>query len=184
MAQAAPLQFTMSLPGMQDYAVALSRFSDAISDFTPFWDDYLRDSWYRAIDTHYTTQGSSTGEPWPELSERYGMWKQKHWPGVPIGVRSGATRESLTFADDGDAIWESTPTSLTVGTRVPYALFLQLGTKGRGKASGMRKVKGYDYGTGGGMPARPPLRVTQDFIIQAAKLLQEFGVKAAKDAGL
>ena len=160
----APLQLTVSLPGQKEVSVALSRFNEKISDWTHYWNDWLKPAWFRHITTQYETQGASTGNQWPALTPRYAAWKNKHWPGLPTGVLSGATRESLTFPDDPLGIWEATPTSLTVGTRVPYAIYLQTGTP---------KMK-----------ARPPLRVTQDFVVLMARLLQQFGVKEAKAAGL
>jgi hypothetical protein len=82
MAQEAPFRYTVSMPGQETYARALQRFAADISDWTPFWSDYFRDAWYRHVDTHYTTQGRSTGEEWAPLSEAYGAWKHKHWPGI------------------------------------------------------------------------------------------------------
>jgi len=164
MATLPPFVLTISVDGQEALSIGLSRFADAIKDFKPFWDEYFKSAWYRTVDTHYVTQGRSTGEAWAPLSERYGVWKQKHWPGLPVGVLSGATRESLTFANDANAVWEPTDTSLEVGTRVPHATYLQRGT--------------------GRMPARPPLRVGQEFLLQVGKLLQEFGVKTAREQGL
>lgn len=164
MAQSSPLVFSVQLPGQERVRVALSRFAENLNDFTDFWELYFRPAWYRSVVNHYESQGSTSGEPWPPLSETYGLWKQKHWPGLPIGVLSGATRESLTFQDDTHAIWEARPTALTVGTRVPYAMYLQLGTRR--------------------MPKRPPLRMSDEFAMLVGRLLQEFGHKAAKDAGV
>lgn len=159
----APLQITVSLPGQEPVRVALSRFNENIADWTNYWNGYFKPAWYRHVTAHYETQGASTGSRWQMLSPRYDAWKQKHWPGLPIGVLTGATRESLTFPDDVNAVWKATPTALEVGTSVPHASFLQTGTKK--------------------MPARPPLRVTSDFVVLMGRLLQEFGVKEARRAG-
>ncbi len=173
--------FSIDLPGQERVTRALSRFGDQISNWQPFWEEWFKPAWYRTITLHYETQGASTGGAWPPLSEAYGIWKQKHWPGLPLGVLSGATRESLTFPDDPHAIWEATPTSLTVGTRVPYALFLQMGTGRRGSATVARRSKSYTHGAGGGMPARPPLRVNDEFMNLMGSLMQEFAVKTLRD---
>lgn len=178
--QDVPFRFSIEMPGQPEFSRALQRFADQISDWQVFWSDYFRDAWYRHVDTHYATQGRSTGEGWPALSEAYGAWKQKHWPGMPIGVLSGATRESLTFKDDRNAVWEGTATSLTVGTRVPWAIYQQLGTQRSGKASGLRAVRGYSYGAGRGMPARPPLRINSEFALLMGQLMQEYAVKSLR----
>jgi phage gpG-like protein len=179
-----PLKFSVAMPGEQILEVALQRFSKDIDDFTPFWEDYFLPAWYRSVDTNFTTRGASTGAAWPALSAAYDQWKQKHWPGLPPNVLSGALRESLTVKGDVNSILEISNTSLKVGTVVPYAMFVQMGTGRRGAAAGRRKYKGYTHGMGGGMPARPVLRVQQEFVLMVAKLLQEFGVKTARAAGL
>lgn len=180
-AQNAPFVFSLSLPGQEPLVAALQRFASEIPDWREFWADWFRDAWYRAIDTNYVTQGRSSGEGWPPLSESYGAWKQKHWPGIPIGVRSGALRESLTFPNDSNAVWRAEATTLEVGTAVPYGLFMQLGTQRSGRAAGLRPHKTYTYGSGGGMPPRPPLRVGADFLLLMGQLLQEYSVKKLRD---
>lgn len=181
--QSVPFKFTLAMPGQVPMSMALQRFADEIADWSLFWSDYFRDAWYRHVQVHYETQGRSTGEGWPALSEAYGAWKQKHWPGLPIGVLSGATRESLTFPDDSNAVWDPAPTALTVGTKVPYALFLQLGTQGAGKAAGLRQYRTYRYGAGGGMPPRPPLRINTEFALTMGRLMQEYAVKKLRGTG-
>lgn len=176
MAQEAPFIFTLAMPGQAPLVRGLQRFASEVENWRPFWSDYFRDAWYRHVQVHYETQGRSTGEQWPPLSEAYGAWKQKHWPGIPIGVLSGATRESLTFQDDRYAVWNESDDALTVGTTVPYAMFLQLGTQGSGRSAGLRPFKGYSYGSGGGMPPRPPLRVNNEFALLTGRLLQEYAV--------
>lgn len=152
------------MPGLPATAFALQRFGEDLSDFTEFWQEYFLPNWYRTSTTHFETQGASSGAQWPPLSAAYADWKQKHWPGLPILVLSGALRDSLTQQNDSNAVADMTPTQLSMGTRVTYARFHQTGTK---------------Y-----MPARPPLRVSREFFMLTAKLMHEFAVKKAKDSGL
>jgi len=177
MAQKVAFQYSVALPGQAEYIRAISRFADEIEDWKPFWDDWFRDAWVRHVQVHYETQGRSTGDTWKPLSEAYGTWKQKHWPGLPVGVLSGALRESLTFPDDTNAIWESKKDSLEVGTAVPYAMYQQLGTARSGAASGLKEYRGYRYGAGFGTPARPPLRINNEFSMLMGRMLQEYAVK-------
>ena len=159
-----PFVFRVQMPGQAAYARAIQRFADQIEDWQPFWETYFKPAWYRHITAHYETQGRATGTQWAPLSVRYAMWKQKHWPGLPVGVLSGATRESLTFADDPNAIWEAGQRTLTVGSRVPHATRLQRGTKR--------------------MPARPPLRINDQFVDLMAKLMQEYAVHEIRRVGI
>lgn len=154
----------IEIPGQAPLIRGLSRFAEGINDFSPYWQDYLLPAWYRSVGSHYETQGATTGERWAPLTARYAAWKQKHWPGMPIGVLTGDTKASVTNQSDANAVVTISPKQLTVGTRVPYAMYLQRGTKR--------------------MVARPPLRASDMFATQAARLLQEFGVKAAKTAGV
>lgn len=164
MAQDAPIVFTMTMPGQPALRLALQRFAEGISDWSVYWQDYFLPNWYRSIDTNFTTQGATSGDRWAPLSMKYDAWKQKHWPGLPTNVLSGALRESLTFPEDANAVLKISPTSLTVGTSVSYGMYVQMGTRR--------------------MPKRPVLRINEGFALQAMKLLQEFGVKTAQNSGL
>lgn len=164
MAQPTPIVFTMTMPGEAPVRLALQRFTEGISDWTLYWQDYFLPAWYRSMGAQFETQGASSGDSWPALNAKYAAWKQRHWPGLPTNVLSGALRESLTFPDDPNAVMDITPTSLRVGTSVSYGTYVQMGT---------RRI-----------PRRPVLRLSESFAILAARLLQEFGVKTAKEAGL
>ena len=52
----------------------------------------------------FKTQGVATASGrWPALSEKYKAWKEKHYPGRSIMVRTGALRDSLTGGPGGIA---------------------------------------------------------------------------------
>jgi hypothetical protein len=159
MANAFPIKLTIALPGQPALSVALSRYSDFMTNFTVFWTDYFVPLWYAHMVFQYTSQGADTGPAWPALTARYAAWKMKHFPGQPIGVLTGATRESLTHPTAAHSILTITKDAFIAGTDLPYPIFLQLGT------SRMR--------------ARPPMRVTPDFMTQVGKALQEFAHDAA-----
>lgn len=67
-------------------------------------------------------------ERWKPLSPRYKEWKEKHYPGQPILVRSGAMRDSLTNPHADGAIYEVYPQQMTLGTEIPYAIYHQTGS--------------------------------------------------------
>ena len=145
------LKFSIAAPGFGKMAIGLQRFEAEVKDFRPFWNDYFGPRWRQLIDNTYTLGGPG----WMPLSPRYRHWKEKKWPGLPVGVLSGALRESLTYPEDQYAIWRSGPMSLVVGTSVPHAMYQQMGTKK--------------------MPARSPIRLTPLFMTDVGRLLQQFG---------
>ena len=156
------LRFTVSLPGQQPLSVRLQRLATDVSDWRAFWASYFAPIWYRQVEIQYTIRKTATGQPWPALSPAYAAWKQRHWPGLPPGVLSGALRESLTVPGSSDAVWVATPKTLTVGSTVPYGIYQQRGTRR--------------------MPARPPLRVTRTFILEVGRLLQAYAHDTVKKA--
>lgn len=182
----APLLWSIEFLGEPAVAVALQRFQHEIEDWRPFWDDYFAPAWFRHMTNQFETEGRATGEAWAPLSANYERWKRKHYPGRKILERTGRLRAALTDRRAEGAIFDSNKDQLTIGVHTPYAIFHQLGTGPRGRSSGRKPVKGYEYGTrGGGMPARPPLRMGGDtFRLLVGKLLQQFGHDVAKKSGL
>src|ERR1700681_2917332 len=150
-----PIKFSITVPGQEPFVFALQRFSETIADFTPFWSEYFAPTWFSYVAAVYASGGAESGAAWDALTARYAAWKEKHWPGQPIGVRTGATRSSLTMPEDEHAVLTISRDAFAVGTNLPYPIYLQLGT--------------------GRMPARPPLRLTDQFVSQdVARLLQKF----------
>ena len=99
---------------------------------------------------------------WAPLSVSYAKWKEAHYPGKPLLVRTGALKAALTGPGAG-ARRDISGDSLTFGTTgIPYASFHQTGT--------------------GKMPARPEFDFGPDFdaAMQAAT---EAGVREAVRAG-
>lgn len=90
---------------------------------------------------------------WAPLSVSYAKWKEAHYPGQPLLVRTGALRAALTSSSAPGARREVSGNSLTFGTSgVPYASVHQTGS--------------------GRMPARPPFDFGPDMeaaMLSAAK---------------
>lgn len=61
----------------EDMTVPLDRFADHL---------------LRQIGEQFTTEGVAGGTPWQKLSLAYERWKEEHYPGRPILVRTGAMR--------------------------------------------------------------------------------------------
>jgi phage gpG-like protein len=94
---------------------------------------------------NFILKGSGQYAP---LSKRYAKSKSRIKPNAPILVFSGRLGNSIV-GQTSDSILKITPDSLTLGTRVPYARFLDEGTKK--------------------MPARKPLFLTEKMVEQIFK---------------
>jgi phage gpG-like protein len=155
------LQLTFALPGVDALAVGVfsaTGFQRDVSDFTRFWDGPFKTYWYATRKLDYASAGTTTGAGWAPLSPAYRAWKNRHYPSAPLLVQRGTLRASLTSPTEPGSVWEPAPTGLRVGTRVPYGMYHQMGTRR--------------------MPARPPLRLNGDDGQRIGKLLQEFVVTA------
>ena len=150
---ASGLELTVSLPGLKPLSVALSRVREDIADWTSFWIERFVPGFYRQNLENFVSEGGSSGESWMALSPRYAAWKAAHYPGRGILVRSGALKASLLSPSADGAVFEPGPTSLTVGTNVPYGIYHQKGTWK--------------------MPQRPPLRLTPAFMAVVGQSLQK-----------
>lgn len=147
------LDFTVALPGLPALTVGLSRLRTDIADWTPFWRDVFAPTFYRWVQQDFVLEGGGSGSSWAPLSPAYAAWKQQHYPGKGILVRSGALKASLSGPDADQAIFRPTPTSLEIGSTVPYGIYHQLG---------------------GRLPQRPPLRVNEAFMRTMGKSLQVY----------
>lgn len=95
-------------------------------DLRPVWQLILAD--FKVLEGQQFATEGGLGRPWPPLSPQYAAWKAKHYPGMPILVRTGRLRESL-IGRTRDTIEEMTRDTLRMGTAVPYAIYHQAGTK-------------------------------------------------------
>lgn len=92
-------------------------------DFRPAFEEMAEDFW-----EHEREVFDSEGPGWRPLSDSYEKWKQKHYPGQPILVRTGALRASLTGGFAEDSVFDVRPKSMEIGTSSPYAIFHQTGS--------------------------------------------------------
>lgn len=105
--------------------IVLGRWEQNIDDAGPAFEamaNHQKTIWIKQFDQ----EGAYTNATWQALSEPYGTWKQKHYPGKKILQLTGRLMESMTNRPFGvDVITKS---SMTIGTDVPYAQYHQLGT--------------------------------------------------------
>lgn len=157
---AGALDLRVSLPGLPALTVSLSRLRTDIADWTPFWRDEFAPFFYRWVQQDFILEGGGSGASWQELSPAYAAWKQKHYPGRGLLVRSGALKASLIGPDTQQSAFRPMSTSLEIGSTVPYGLYHQA------PRSGSR------------LPQRPPLRVNDAFMRVIGKSLQVYVQKA------
>lgn len=145
---------TFAMPGIANLQIGLSRLRTDIADWRPFWEAKFAPFFYRQNLENFVLEGAATGGRWAPLSTAYAQWKARHFPNAGILVRSGALKASLLSQAAPGAIFRSMPQALEVGTSTPYGVFHQSGTRR--------------------MPARPPLRVDEPFMVVVAKQLQRY----------
>lgn len=102
------------------------RFLEGVSDFTPAFEEIAEDFLAVEVEQFASEGGYGLAGRWSGLSPTYEQWKSKHFPGAKILERTGALRDSLT-GQTGASIREISPTTLTLGTKVPYAIYHQQG---------------------------------------------------------
>ena len=140
----AAIRFQLALPGLPALTVGLSQLKTDIGDWTKFWMQRFAPLFYVHVQQDFVLEGGGSGASWAPLSPAYAQWKASRFPGRGILVRSGALKASLSGPEAPRSVFRPGPTSLDIGTRVPYALHHQVGSSR--------------------MPQRPPLRVSPAFM--------------------
>ena len=112
--------------------VQLSRaFETGIEGFLdlrkPF--NTMADEFFESMAGVFSAEGAfEERSRWQKLSPAYARWKARHFPGRKILERTGRMKTSLTTRGGPDNVLEITPRSLSIGTRVSYAMHHQKGT--------------------------------------------------------
>jgi len=105
------------------FEFAMSRYADFTEPFGLMADDF-----FQTMTSVFEAEGAFEGRPkWQDLSPAYALWKTRHFPGRKILELTGRLRGSLTNRGGPDNVLQITPTELSVGTVVPYAIRHQLG---------------------------------------------------------
>lgn len=97
-------------PPLKSYQFRLSRFTNGISDWRGCW-PAIGELFKRQMVEQFVSEGKATGSRWASLSPAYKAWKDAHYPGRPIGVRTGKLEMAMTggggWAEhhDKDSAW-------------------------------------------------------------------------------
>jgi hypothetical protein len=90
------VQFNFAVdPPLKEFNFAVNRFAMGISDYTSLF-GALSLTFQMEMREQFASEGGASGERWAQLSPAYKAWKEEKYPGQPIGVLSGALRESMT----------------------------------------------------------------------------------------
>lgn len=73
-------------------------------------------------------QPRQSGLRWVPLSPDYATWKEKHFPGQPLLVRTGALKRSMTEKGATGNLTLIGTTSAVFGSTIPYGVFHDEGT--------------------------------------------------------
>lgn len=113
--------------GPMRFPSVLIKFGRRIADWREFWVTVFIPRYLEKVQQNFQTQGELSGRRagWPDLSPRYAAWKSRHFPGRLILERTRRLRTSLGLSGVGgsDSVLQVRPTSLRLGTRVPYARY-------------------------------------------------------------
>ena len=120
--------FTLQIvvDGVTQVLTAFSRFAEYADDMSSPYASIADDFQQVYMQDVFGSEGATNGESWAPLSPGYEAQKNRAFPGMPILVRTGNLADSLMGG--AGAVREITPTSLIVGTSIPYAAFHQHGT--------------------------------------------------------
>jgi phage gpG-like protein len=119
-------QLTFTVAGEEQINRSIGRFLEGVSDFTPAFEEIAEDFLQVEAEQFASEGGYGLAGRWLGLSPTYAQWKAKNFPGAKILERTGALRDSLT-STGGPNVREITPTTLSLGTKVPYAIYHQQG---------------------------------------------------------
>jgi phage gpG-like protein len=155
------IHFEISVDGEVQLSRALSRFGDRLFHMRPFFAT-AAEQVQKSVAAQFDAQGGRTGG-WRPLSPRYAAYKLAQVGSKPILEYSGRMRRSLT-GQGGDSIRELDDNHLRWGTRTPYAIYHQRGTRR--------------------MPQRRIIDLTEDDRRGLMKSLQQFLMQAWEGQGL
>ena len=122
------LEFRLSVPNAKDIAFRIERFGVQLTDWRAAWPSVTRRLAVMLAGQFELEGGRGSRGGWPPLSPRYARRKQKRYPGRPVLQASGRLRSSLV-GKSADTVEALEPGRMKFGTRVPYAIFHQTGTR-------------------------------------------------------
>ena len=156
-------RFRLEIAGQVQMDRGIARFSAGVADYRPIW-PVIEDEFYAQEKDQFATEGREGGAHWQELSPVYAGWKAMHYPGRPILERTGSLVDSLTNPNSPHGVRIEERKTLTLGSRLPYAIYHQTGTSR--------------------MPARPEIQFPEALKRTMMHHIQTYLVQIASQSGL
>lgn len=158
------MNLKLTVDGQERFNWAFDTLGKQIADWRPAWPE-IEQVFYRIELEQFESEGARGGQKWQELSPAYKKWKERHFPGRPILMRTGRLKRSLSVIGAGgsDSIHEAEPMSLTLGSKVSYGIYHQRG--------------------GGKLPARPPLQINRNDMGKIVSRMWRYAERGARGAG-
>lgn len=157
-------RFRLDIAGEVQMDRGIARFSDGVADYRPIWGVIAEDFCEQEKD-QFKTEGAEGGEKWQELSPAYAGYKEAHYPGTRILERTGDLMRSLTKAGDPNGVRIEARKTLTLGSKIPYAIYHQ--------SIQPRKV----------LPRRPEIMLTEAFKRSVMHHMHQYLVQVATQSG-
>lgn len=146
------VSFRIDVAGVQVVSRDLARARHRVGDLRPAL-NALAAILVEENRANFSSEGAaSVYGRWDPLSPNYRRWKEKHYPGKPILVRTGALEASLTSLPMG--VQTATSTTISLGTDIEYARYHQTGTRN--------------------MPRRAPVALTERAKRDMVKVIQKW----------
>jgi phage gpG-like protein len=147
------MQFTAAL-NSEPVEQALRAFQASLADQSPALTE-IADDFRAMIAEQFASEGRAGGTPWAALAPSTARRRRS---GTQLLNVTGALLDSLRQPGAPGHIEETDGQTLTLGSRLPYAMYHQTGTgAGYGQTYGPARVKGQR-----GMPMRPLIVLTPD----------------------
>jgi phage gpG-like protein len=143
---------------------ALRAFQDSLMDQAPALTE-IADDFRAMIAEQFASEGRAGGTPWAALAP---STVRRRRSGTLLNV-TGALLSSLRDVGAAGHVEEADGQTLTLGSRLPYAMYHQTGTGvGFGQTYMPVRVKGQR-----GMPMRPLIVLTPDRVERWTELVQQ-----------
>lgn len=89
-----PFRLSFEIEGEKQLSRMLLAGEKAIEDLGPAF-DVIGERLQVAVREQFASQGARGGTRWTRLSEPYGEWKRRNFPGRPILVRTGGMKGAM-----------------------------------------------------------------------------------------
>jgi len=157
-------RFRLEIAGEVQMDRGIARFSEGVADYRPIW-PVIEDDFYAQEQAQFKAEGAEGGEKWQALSPEYAGWKAAQYPGTRVLERTGDLERSLTKAGDPNGVRIEARKTLTLGSKIPYAIYHQ--------SIQPRKV----------LPRRPEIMLTEGFKRGVMHHMHQYLVQVATQSG-